>query len=160
MLQAVNLTTLLPYILQLVEDAVGSKWGPIMMLVSGWVVQILTQDSKFPIQMPASWNQNVWKPVVVVLASMVQAILVSHFEKHMDWTHAVLLGLRTAMWTMGLWALIVKAAWGGKPPKWVNWFAFIATPPKTNAVDREAVTLSGKDVIPLPPPPKKPPGAA
>jgi hypothetical protein len=155
MLQAVNLTTLLPYILQLVEDAVGSKWGPIMMLVSGWVVQILTQDSKFPIQMPASWNQNVWKPVVVVLASMVQAILVSHFEKHMDWAHAVLLGLRTAMWTMGLWALIVKAAWGGKPPAWVNWFAFIATPPKSSAhvpVDRDAVTLSGKDSFPKLPP--------
>jgi len=155
MLQAVNLTTLLPYILQLVEDAVGSKWGPIMMLVSGWVVQILTQDSKFPIQMPASWNQNVWKPVVVVLASMVQAILVSHFEKHMDWAHAVLLGLRTAMWTMGLWALIVKAAWGGKPPAWVNWIAFIATPPKSSAhvpVDRDAVTLSGKDSFPKLPP--------
>jgi hypothetical protein len=157
-----TLTTLLPYILQIVEDAVGSKWGPIMILLSGWIVQILTQDSKFPIQMPASWNQNVWKPVVVLLASMFQAIIASHFEKHMDWVHAVLLGLRTSVWTLGLWALIVKAAWNGQPPKWVNWLAFIATPPqpKTNAVDREAVTLSGKDVIPLPPPPKKPPGAA
>jgi hypothetical protein len=73
----------------------------------------------------------------------------------MDWAHAVLLGLRTAMWTMGLWALIVKAAWGGKPPAWVNWFAFIATPPKSSAhvpVDRDAVTLSGKDSFPKLPP--------
>ncbi len=148
-----TLTAILPYILQLIEDAVGSKWGPIMILLSGWVVQILSEDSKFPISLPASWNQNVWKPVVVVLASTAQAIVVSHFEKHMDWVHAVLLALRTSMWTMGLWALVIKAACGGKVPWWANWLAFIATPP---AVDRDAVTLAGKDSFPKLPPQKGP----
>ena len=157
-----NLTAILPYILQLLHDAMGSAWGPLMVLISGWLVQLLSDDSKFPISMPKAWDSNQWKPAVVVIASVVQGIVVSIIQGHTDPLHAVLLGLRTAVWTLGLWSLIVKAIWNGKPPAWVNWFSAIATPPVAvkNVVEREAVTLSGKDAfpsLPPPPPPKKPP---
>ena len=153
-LAQVNLSALLPYILQLIEDATGSKWGLLMIAVSGWVVQLLTEDSSFPISLPKAWNSNIWKPVAVVLASTAQAIFVSHFQKDVDWTHAILLGLRTAMWTMGLWALIVKAAYNGKPPWWANYLAFIFPDPTlpVPTVDRDAETLPGRD--------PKPPGTA
>ena len=155
-LAQVNLSALLPYILQLIEDATGSKWGLLMIAVSGWVVQLLTEDSSFPISLPKAWNSNVWKPVAVVLASAVQAVVVSVFQEHVDPVQAVLLGLKTAMWTMGLWALVIKAACGGKVPVWMNYLALILpTPPPP--VDRDAVTLSGKDDFP-PMPPKGPGG--
>src|SRR5580658_5868545 len=139
-LAQVSLTGLLPYVLQIFQEATGSQWGPLMILISGWVVQLLSRDSKFPVSLPSSWDSNQWKPAVVVVASMVQAILVSILQKHVDPLNAVLLGLRTAMWTFGLWALIVKAAWNGKPPAWVNWCAAILPTPTVpmNAVEREA----------------------
>ena len=159
------LTAILPYILQLLHDAMGSEWGPLMALLSGWIVQLLSEDSSFPISLPSSWNTNVWKPVAIVLASEAQAVVVSIVQGHTDPVHTILLGLRTAMWSMGVWALVIKAIYNGKPPQWLNYLSFILPAPTVpmNAVEREAVTLSGKDVFPRmpPPPPKKtpPPGA-
>jgi hypothetical protein len=170
-----TLTAILPYILQIFEDATGSKWGPLMILVSGWIVQLLSEDSSFPISLPASWNSNVWKPVTVVVASTLQAGVLSVVQGHTDPVHAILLGLRTAMWSMGIWALFIKAIYNGKPPQWLNYLSFILPAPATPTpsvpdatVDREAVTLSeeeGKKVLgpivdKVPPLPKKPPGAA
>lgn len=156
------MTALLPYLLQLIKDATGSKWGPLMILVSSWVVQLLTQDSKFPISLPAKWNSNVWKPVVVLLASTAQAIVVSIIQQHVDPVHAILLGLRTAMWTLGLWALVIKAIYNGKPPKWMDYLAFIL--PKPQAASRAAAALDEDELegldelnegFPKPPPPPK-----
>jgi hypothetical protein len=164
----VTLASLLPYILQIFQDATGSKWGPLMILVSGWVVQLLSEDSKFPVSLPARWNSNVWKPVTVVVASMVQATVVSIVRGHTDPVHAILLGLRTAMWSMGIWALFIKAIYNGKPPQWLNYLSLILPEPTVpmNVVEREAVTLSGEDAKELrqfakpPLPPKSPPPGA
>lgn len=142
-----TLTTLLPYILQIIEDATGSKWGPLMILVSGWIVQLLSDDSRFPISLPKSWDSNVWKPVAVVVASTVQAVIAGIIQKHVDPVHAILMGLQTAMWTLGLWSLVIKAAFGGKVPTWLNYLALILPPAPTPTlghplgVDRDAVTL-------------------
>ena len=160
-----SLTTLLPYVLQIIQDATGSKWGPLMILVSGWVVQLLSEDSSFPISLPTSWNSNVWKPVTVVVASTVQAVVLSIVQGHTDPVHAILLGLRTAMWSMGIWALFIKAIYNGKPPQWLNYLSLILPEPTVpmNVVEREAVTLSGEDAKELrqfAKPPPKPPGAA
>ena len=154
-----NLTALLPYLLQLLHDAMGSEWGPLMALLSGWIVQLLSEDSSFPISLPSSWNTNVWKPAAIVLASETQAVVVSIVQGHTDPVHTILLGLRTAMWSMGVWALVIKAIYNGKPPQWLNRLSLILPAPTApmNAVEREAVTLAGKDVIPLPPPKKPPP---
>ena len=154
-----TLSALLPYILQLFQDATGSQWGPLMALVSGWVVQLLSQDSKFPISLPASWSTNLWKPVAIVIASEAQAVILSIVQGHSDSVHAILLGLRTAMWSMGVWALVIKAAYNGKPPQWLNYLSFIFPAPTatTNAVEREAITLTEKDQFPSLPPPKPPP---
>ena len=163
-----TLTVILPYILQIFEDATGSKWGPLMILVSGWIVQLLSEDSSFPISLPASWNSNVWKPVTVVVASTLQAGVLSVVQGHTDPVHAILLGLRTAMWSMGIWALFIKAIYNGKPPQWLNYLSLILPAPAAptpNVVEREAVTLSEAELgaVKLPPPPPKkppPPGAA
>jgi len=164
------LTAILPYILQLLHDAMGSEWGPLMALLSGWIVQLLSEDSSFPISLPSSWNTNVWKPVAIVLASEAQAVVVSIVQGHTDPVHTILLGLRTAMWSMGVWALVIKAIYNGKPPNWLNYLSLIFPVPTAaapmNAVEREAVTLSEKDKFPPLPPPivgvprKPPPGAA
>lgn len=156
-----TLAALLPYILQIIEEATGSKWGPLMALVAGWIVQLLSEDSSFPISLPKSWNSNVWKPVAIVLASEMQAVVVSIVQGHTDPVHTILLGLRTAMWSMGVWSLTIKAIYNGKPPQWLNTLALIfpeptGLPPAPAVVDREAVTLAGKDAFPKLPPPKGP----
>jgi hypothetical protein len=147
-----NLSAVLPYILQLLTDAMGNHWGPLMVLISSWAVQLLTQASSFPISLPASWNTNVWKPVVVVIVSVAQGVIVSIVQGHSDPVHAVLLGLQTAMWTMGLWALTIKAIYNGKPPQWLNYLSLIfPTPqplPPPLPVSRTATTLSAEDFPP------------
>ena len=153
-----NLSALWPLLAQVVEAATGSKWGVLMILLSSWVVQLLSQDSKFPISLPKSWGSNQWKPVAVLVASMVQAILAGIIQKHLDPVHAILMGLRTTVWTLGGWALLIKAIYDGKPPKWMDYLALIFPEPDpvqqlaSARVDRDAVTLSGKDEFPKLPP--------
>jgi hypothetical protein len=146
-----NLPAILPYVLQLLQDTMGSRWGPLMVLISSWIVQLLTQDSRFPISLPASWNTNLWKPVAVLITSVAQSVVLSIVQGHSDPLHAVLLGLQTAVWTLGLWALVIKAIYNGKPPAWTNYLALIFPTPQplpTPPVSRTAVTLSPEDFPP------------
>lgn len=121
-------STIIQMIIAVIKDVTGHQWGLLMVLVSGWVVQLLTQDSKFPISLPASWNTNVWKPVAVVLASETQAVVWSVVHDHVAVWVAVVTGFKVAMSTLGLWSLVIKAIYDGKPPEWMNELALIFPP--------------------------------
>ncbi|MGA7123699.1 MAG: hypothetical protein WBY94_26580 [Polyangiaceae bacterium] len=117
-------------------DVTGHQWVPLMALLSTWIVQLLSRDSRFPITLPASWEDNRWKPVAIVIVSQVQAVAVAHMGGQ-SWHDAVILGLHTAMWSMGLWSLTVKAVWNDKAPAWVKWLAMsVPTPPSASLPGR------------------------
>lgn len=105
-----------------VRDLMGHEWVPAMVLLSTWGVALLSRDSRFPISLPASWDDNRWKPVAIVVAGQVQAgvLAVTHGIPAMQ---AVGIGFRTAMWSLGLWALVVKAIYKDKLPNWLLWLS-------------------------------------
>jgi len=123
----------------LVKDLTGHQWVPAIALVSSYVVMLLSNDSRFPISMPSWWNEDRWKPVAVLVASQVQACIVAFMPASMggggmDWGHVVLLGFKSAVWSLGLWALVAKAVYKDHLPKWLLWLAAALPDPKDPAV--------------------------
>jgi hypothetical protein len=112
-----------------VQDAVGHKWMAFAVVLATYLPAILQGKSAFPISVPASWNENRWKPVVVIVVCEASAVVlaVNYGE---TWQHAAFVGLKAAIWTMGLWAVVVKAIFKDNPPKWLEAIAFVFTPPK------------------------------
>lgn len=105
---------------------------PAMVLLSGWAVMLVSRDSRFPISLPASWDNDRWKPVAVVLVGQLQSSLLA-VATGMNWKAAVLVGLKTAMWTFGLYSLVIKAIFGNKVPKLLLWLAAALPKPQTPA---------------------------
>jgi hypothetical protein len=127
-----------------VQDAVGHKWMALAVVLATYLPAILQGKSAFPISVPASWNENRWKPVVVIVVCEAAAVVlaVSYGE---TWQHAVFVGLKASIWTMGLWAVVVKAIFKDHPPKWLEAIAFVFTPPVPKA------TLDSQPPAALPP---------
>lgn len=122
----------------LLQDLTGHRWLPAIALLSSYVVMLLSNDSRFPISMPSWWNEDRWKPVAVLVASQVQAAIVAFMPAAlggggMDWKHVVILGLRSAMWSLGLWALVAKAIYKDHLPKWLLWLAMMLPKPQDPA---------------------------
>jgi len=118
-------------VLQLSQDVIGQKWGLLVVALAGLTVQLLSQESRFPISMPASWNTDRWKPVAVLVAGTVYTELAAVLVDHtMTWQQAVVAGVKTSMWTYGLFALVIKAAFKGNVPKALRWIAMMLPDPK------------------------------
>lgn len=122
---------------QLVSFILEKKWLALAILVIGYITRLLSDDSKFPVSVPARFHPL----VVTVLGQVLGALMM--IQGGASWKVAVLTGLAVSFCTMGLFDLLVKAIFNGSPPWWIDILALVF--PKSSG---------GK----LPPPPKVPPG--
>jgi hypothetical protein len=130
---------------QVLGDVTGHRWMPLAVLLSGWLVMLLRRDSRFPVSIPDRWSSNRWKPVVVLLASAAYGGLALMLDPAVHWQDALVLSVRSAVFTLGLYAVVIKAAFGDKVPAWLQRLALIF-PPSTPA--QEAKALRDPDVPP------------
>lgn len=139
---------------QLYGLVVGHQWLPIVALVIGWMVAMLSSNSKFPFSVPDSWNPNRWKPVaVVVLTAAFYGLEWS--IGGMPWEKAVASGVRAVFFTLGGYAVFTKAIFGGNVPQWLQVLALIF-PPKPALAPRVPVFVEpSSDKVP-PAPPSRP----
>lgn len=110
-----DLTTILAF----VADFQGHKWLPLAVLLIGYLTTLMSDTSKFPINIP-----DRWKPVLVVGLGQVYAVLTAASGGD-TWSHAVWSGAVAAFGTMGLFDLLVRAIFNGNLPKWLAWLAVI-----------------------------------
>ncbi len=129
------------------------EWVPAIAIVSSYVVMLLDQDSRFPVSLPANWNDNRWKPAAVLVAANVQAAIVALGTGMPPW-QVVALGFQSTLFSYGLWALVVKAIYGGNVPKWLLWVSMALPKPK-EFDPAKGVTLKvpPTQVIPIQPAP-------
>lgn len=106
-------------VLVMIQDFTGHKWLPLSIVVVGYLTMLLGDTSKLPISIP-----DRWKPVLVIGLGQVYAIL-DKVQGGDSWKHAVWVGVMTAFGAMGLFDLLIKAAFDGKVPKWLQWLALI-----------------------------------
>jgi hypothetical protein len=96
-------------------------------LVIGWLVQLTTKESSFPVFIAPRY-----RPLIVAVLGLVSAGLHA-LQGGLPWRQVVLQGLLTGFLTMGLYDLFINAFWNGNTPKWLAWLAFmrpqIPTPP-------------------------------
>lgn len=105
------------------------EWLPAIALVSSYSVMLLDGDSRFPISLPRVWNENRWKPVVVLVVSVFQAGVLA-VSNGMSPGEALALGFKAAFFSFGLWAVVVKAIYGGAVPKWLLWVSMALPKPR------------------------------
>jgi len=89
-------------------------WMPIAILAIGYFARLCATDTKFPINIPARWQ-----PLFVLALGQLYAILVA-VSGGLGWGAASVHGLETAVWTMGLFDVLVKAIWNGTEPTWLQ----------------------------------------
>lgn len=105
-------------ILAIVADLGGHKWLPLAVVVIGWLSSLTSDWSRFPVNIP-----DRWRPVVVIVLGQVYAGL-SAVAGGTPWRQALLDGFIVSFTTMGLYDLVVKAAFGDKIPRWLSWLSF------------------------------------
>ena len=92
----------------------SKQWMPMAILVIGYLVRLTSQQSKFPLNIPTRWQ-----PIVVLALGQVYAVMVS-VSGGGAWGPSALHGLEVAIWTMGLFDVVVKAVWNGNTPPWLS----------------------------------------
>jgi len=92
----------------------SKQWMPMAILVIGYLVRLTSQQSKFPLNIPTRWQ-----PIVVLALGQVYAVMVS-VSGGGAWGPSALHGLEVAVWTMGLFDVVVKAVWNGNTPPWLS----------------------------------------
>lgn len=90
------------------------QWMPVAILVIGYAVRLTSSDSPFPVNIPARW-----RPLVVLALGQLYAILTAVLGG-LPWSVALLHGFETAVWTMGLFDVVVNAIWNGTEPSWLQ----------------------------------------
>lgn len=132
----------------LIDAILHMKWLPLAIIVIGYLTRLLTDESKFPVSVPARW-----RPVVVVVLGQLYGCLMLA-ENGATWKTVVVTGLVTSFVTMGLFDLLVKAVFNGQPPWWVDVLALIFPSNPTKPVDTNAAKkVSKNDAETEPPPP-------
>lgn len=99
------------------------RWTGVAVLVIGYLVQLTSKESKFPISVAPRW-----KPLLVALLSLAFAAAQA-IDGGLPWRQVVLRGLMTGFLTMGLFDLIVNAFCNGQIPKWLAWIAVMTPQP-------------------------------
>lgn len=127
----------------LIAAIVTMKWLPLAIIVIGYLTRLLTDESKFPISVPARW-----RPVVVVVLGQLYGCLML-VQEGSTWKSVVVTGLVTSFVTMGLFDLLVKAIFNGQPPWWIDILALIFPSNPTQPTDANAA----KTAATKPPPP-------
>ena len=98
-------------------------WTALFVLVIGYLVQLTSKESKFPVQISPRW-----KPLVVAVLALLltggQAI-----AGGLPWRDVVLRGLATGFLTMGLFDLCVNAFLNGRIPAWLATLAAMTPQP-------------------------------
>jgi hypothetical protein len=84
-------------------------------LVVGVIVRLLKSDTRIPIDIPPRWQ-----PVLVLGLGQLYAVLQSVVDGA-PWRQAAVDGLKVAFVSMGLFDLVVKAAFKGDSPWWLAW---------------------------------------
>lgn len=104
---------LVPTLLSLFQQ---HAWMALAVLVMGFVTRVLKSDTKFPIDIPSRWQ-----PVIVLVLGQAYAGLQA-VAGGVAWKTAVTQGLVASFLTMGLFDLVVKAAFDGKDiPPFFTW---------------------------------------
>ena len=91
----------------------SKQWMPIAIIAIAYLVRLTSDQSKFPVFVAARW-----RPMIVIALAQVYAILAA-VQAGTTWQDAGLHGLETAVWTMGLFDVLVNAIWNGKEPPWL-----------------------------------------
>lgn len=109
-----------PQFLQFVLNAWNAiaqhQWLLLATVVCGFVVRLLADDTKFPIDIPRRWLP-VATVAVTTLYSALESIL-----KGTTWQEATVNALKYAFVTMGLFDVVVKAWLNGKDmPPFLTW---------------------------------------
>lgn len=101
---------ILDFVMQAFALLKAGGWLPLSVLVVGFVARLLKSDTKIPINIPARWQ-----PFLVLFLGQAAAILTS--LEHVGaglWLPVLAKGLFTALITMGLFDVLVKAVFNGK----------------------------------------------
>jgi hypothetical protein len=161
-----DVLSLLSYFGPLLRALTGHEWLLAISLVSSYVVMLLDRDSKFPISLPAHWDENRWKPVAVLVACEVQAVALAVLPaaqggSGLPLEAALAMGVKAAMWSFGLWALVAKAVYKDKLPRWLLWLSMALPEPQPlpkPAIPSAVLPTVEVQLPPTPiPPPKDPP---
>lgn len=112
-----------PDLQSLIALASQHQWMPVAILVIGYIVRLSKDDSRFPVSIPERW-----RPVLVLVLGQVYAALQS-VQSGASWKVVAWHGLTTAVWTMGLYSLVMKALFNGKEPAFMKLIAMVLPPP-------------------------------
>jgi hypothetical protein len=91
----------------------SKQWMPVAILIIGYLVRLTSSACPLPVTVPARW-----RPVLVVALSELYSTL-GAVQSGAPWHAALLHGFETAVWTMGLFDIVVNAVWGGNEPAWL-----------------------------------------
>ena len=113
------------------------QWMPLAILLIGYLVRLTSSASTFPVNIPARW-----RPLVVLALGQLYAVLVA-VSGGLSWGAAALHGFEVAVWTMGLFDVVVNAICGGNEPAWLAVLLGIVQQevPKPNATKPVAIVL-------------------
>jgi len=108
---------------QLLDLLTSHNYLALAVVLIGWSVQMLGPDSKFPLTIPLIAGRDP-KPLIVAVLSMAYAVVVA-VSGGSSWADALKHGALTGLLTMGLFDLVVKFAFNGNVPAWLNALALI-----------------------------------
>jgi hypothetical protein len=119
---------------QLLALASAHNYLALAILTIGWVLRLLSPQSKFPVTLPLIAGRDA-RPLVGAVLGLTYGILVAH-KAGEAWLPAIEHGAMTGLLTLGLFDLIVKFVWNGKAPSWIDALAGVfpkAKPPEDPA---------------------------
>lgn len=120
-------------VMNIVSLLTAHHYLPIAVIVIGYLTRLTSDMSKFPINVPTDYQ-----PVVVVVLGQVYAAIVA-VSGGASWKDAVISGLATSLFTMGLFDLVIKAIFKGKEPAWLARLALIFHSPLLTPSEEKAV---------------------
>jgi len=104
---------------QILALFIAHKWMALAIVTIGYLTRLSKDDSRFPVTIPSRW-----RPVVPLVLGQVYAALVAS-QGGMPWKQAVMVGLTTSVWTLGLYALVIGALFNGNEPQWLKTLALV-----------------------------------
>jgi len=122
--------------LQVWTLAKSHNYLALAVVVIGWLARMLKKDSRFPLTVPERW-----RPFAVVLLGLAYGALVA-VSGGEPWPEALRDGFEAALFAMGLYAVVIKAALGGNPPRFLALLALVS---EQKDLEKEAVPPTPKN---------------